>query len=220
MTPNISYSQCGEDIIVDYVLTTFGILAPVYIDIGAHHPVENNNTYHFYLKGSMGILIEPNPDLYAGIKAVRPRDISLNVGIGSNEITMEYFQMSSNTLNTFSKENAVKYLSQGEQIVSTQLIPVFKINSILDKFFINGSKPNFISIDTEGLELDILRLFDFEKYRPEVFCIETINYSKKFEEQSKNIEVIEYMNDKGYFLYSDTFINSIFVDHGKLMNRG
>ncbi len=60
----ISYSQCGEDIIVDYIFKAIGINKPSYIDIGAHDPHYLNNTYIFSKKGCKGINIEPDPYLY------------------------------------------------------------------------------------------------------------------------------------------------------------
>ena len=57
----ISYSQLGEDLIIEFVFNGIGINKINYLDIGAHHPIEINNTYLFYLKGSYGVLIEPDP---------------------------------------------------------------------------------------------------------------------------------------------------------------
>jgi glycosyltransferase involved in cell wall biosynthesis len=58
--PKISYSQCGEDIIIDFLLTWLKIKNPTYLDIGANDPVKLSNTYYFYKKGSRGVLIEPD----------------------------------------------------------------------------------------------------------------------------------------------------------------
>lgn len=56
----ISYSQCGEDLIVSFIFNRLGILNPNYIDIGAHHPYKLSNTAFFYESGSRGINIEPD----------------------------------------------------------------------------------------------------------------------------------------------------------------
>lgn len=220
MNSKISYSQCGEDMIADFVFNTLGIAHPIYIDVGAHHPIELNNTYYFYTQGSMGICIEPNPELIGGFKSVRNRDICLNIGVGSGvQKKLDYYTMSSNTLNTFSKEKAMEYVDSGQQILNTTQIDVFPINYILQNFFKNNVKPNFVSIDTEGLELAILKEFDFNSYRPEVFCVETISYSAYRSEQIKDTEISEYMKSKGYLLYADTYINSLFVDYEKWMGH-
>jgi hypothetical protein len=68
--------------------------------------------------------------------------------------------------------------------------------------------PNLVSLDTEGMDLAILESLDFQKYRPEVFCIETLTNT----EDRKMIEIVEFMLSKGYVVYADTFVNTIFVE--------
>jgi hypothetical protein len=53
----VSYSQCGEDILIDFVFKQLKIENPSYLDIGAHHPFHLNNTYYFYKNGSSGVNI-------------------------------------------------------------------------------------------------------------------------------------------------------------------
>src|SRR4051812_20379104 len=81
----VSYAQSGEDIIVDYLFTSLGIVYPSYIDIGANQPVKGNNTYLFYLKGCKGICIEPDISLIAGLKKTRPKDVILNIGVSTTK---------------------------------------------------------------------------------------------------------------------------------------
>lgn len=69
--------------------------------------------------------------------------------------------------------------------------------------------PNLISIDVEGLDLQILKTLNFEKYRPEVFCIETLQHSKNYTE-TKNQDLISFLETQDYFVYADTYINTIF----------
>jgi len=207
-----SYAQCGEDLIVDFVLENrFGISRPTYLDIGAHAPVYLSNTYLFYRKGGSGVLVEPDPLLWKQIKKSRARDICLNVGVGISSATAADFHiMDCRTLNTFSRQDAERYQSQDghriEQIMSVPLVPVVKI--IEENF---PATPNFISLDVEGLDLDILKSLDFERFRPEVMCVETLTYTRDFS-GVKLCDIVELMEGNGYFVYADTFINSIFVD--------
>jgi hypothetical protein len=68
-----------------------------------------------------------------------------------------------------------------------------------------------ISLDAEGFDLEILKSMDFNKYRPQIFCIETLTYTENGTEE-KILPIIDFMNQKGYFAYADTYINSIFID--------
>jgi FkbM family methyltransferase len=213
----ISFSQCGEDLIVEHILGALKITQPTYCDIGAHHPSKLNNTYLFYLKGSKGVCVEPDPELFPSLKKKRKRDVCLNCGVGRAKRNAEFFVMSSRTLSTFSREEAYRYQSYGNQkILKIIQVPVMPINDIIHKNY--AGCPNFVSLDVEGLELDVLNSFDFSSYRPAVFCIETVTYAEDNTER-KLSEIIDLMTGKGYLLYADTYINSIFVDSGKWNNR-
>jgi FkbM family methyltransferase len=213
-----SYSQCGEDLIVDFVFNDLKINDPTYVDIGAHHPKYLSNTHFFYTKGCHGICIEPDPYLFKKIKKQRTRDICLNLGIGINqEKSADLYIMTTRTLNTFSKSEAERYQSYGsEKIEKTIKMPLENINDIINRHC--KIKPNFISLDIEGLDFDIIKTFDFSTCKPEVFCIETITYTEnKTEEKIESI--IDFMKNKNYFVYADTYINTIFVNIDSWKNR-
>ena len=80
----ISYSQTGEDIIIDFLIGAKKIKDFTYLDIGANQPVKFNNTYKFYEKGYKGVCIEPDPHIHAALSKKRPKDICLNIGIAGN----------------------------------------------------------------------------------------------------------------------------------------
>lgn len=214
----MSYSQCGEDLIVDFILKILKINNPTYLDIGSYLPQKINNTYLFYKKGGHGVGIEPDPGLHAKHIKFRKKDISLNIGIGAEEKkSAEFYMMSSKTLNTFSKEEAMKYESCGKQKIEKKIeIPLKTANWVMEKYF--DKCPNFISIDVEGLDLAILKTFDFKKFRPEIICVETISYTENNTEK-KDYEIIDLMKKNNYMLYADTYINSIFVDLEKWKKR-
>lgn len=86
-------------------------------------------------------------------------------------------------------------------------MPLNDINGIIEKYL--QPYPNFISIDVEGLDLQIIKTLNFEKYKPEVFCVETLQYAKNNIE-TKNLELINFFQSIGYFVYADTYINTIF----------
>ena len=70
--------------------------------------------------------------------------------------------------------------------------------------------PNFISLDVEGLDLQILQSLDFEKFKPEVICVETITFGYMNNTEMKINEIADFMSTKGYSIYADTHINTIF----------
>lgn len=215
----VSYSQCGEDLIVRFIFKVLKIEKPTYIDIGAHHPEYLSNTYLLYKNGSSGVCVEPDPTLFEQIKRKRPKDICLNIGIGSTEATLaDFFVMSTKVLSTFSKKEA-DYLIEttNKKVEKVIKIPLVPIDTVIEKY-LDSKVPNFVSLDTEGYDFAILKSFDFQKFRPEVFCIETLTYTENKTEE-KETEIIEFMVAKGYFPYADTYINTIFVDKNKWLNR-
>ncbi len=202
-----SYAQGKEDVIVASLFQRLGIAQPSYLDIGAYHPTELSNTYLFYQRGGQGVCVEPDPTLAAEIIRQRPRDVCLNVGVGVDQTdTADFYVMSDRAYNTFSRVDAEKCQASGrariEQVVPTSLRT---INSIMRERF--PTTPNFVSMDVEGLDLDILKTFDFAKFRPEVFCVETLSYT----EAKKLTAIVDFMVHHGYLVYADTVNNTIFM---------
>ena len=206
----ISYSQCGEDLIVSFIFNRLGILNPNYIDIGAHHPYKLSNTAFFYESGSRGINIEPDPELFVAFTKHRKEDVNLNIGISDSNSEKDFYVISSSTLNTFSRKDAENYRKEGNYTIKeVKTIPVRTLASILNEKF-SGKFPQFLSLDAEGIDELVIRSIDFEKNYPIVICVETISFSTSGH-GIKNEKLIKYIINKGYLNYADTYINTIFV---------
>ena len=206
----ISFSQCGEDLIVKHIFNSLKIQKPSYIDIGAHDPFKLSNTALFYFHGSRGINIEPDPSLFSSFLQFRKEDINLNIGIGKKPGTYNLYLMSHSAHNTFSKKEAQRLVSQENfNIISVKKIKVKTIGAIIKKYHKNIF-PDFLSLDAEGVDEIIIKSIDFTKNYPLVICLETISYSNKGKGK-KNRSIIRYLQQKGYIAYADTNINTIFV---------
>jgi FkbM family methyltransferase len=211
------YSQFGEDLVIQYLFQQLNISKPSYLEIGANQPRYLNNTYYFYARGSRGVLIEPNPHLFKKLKAKRPGDLILNIGIGFEEVSEADFYIYSgamSALSTFSAEQAKHWAEVGmkgvgkipvEEVIRIPLVPV---NNILEAHF-NGKAPNYMSVDVEGLDLSILQSMDFNKYKPEVICVETWGYDSNQNGYKLN-DIIDFMHGNDYETYADTRVNTIF----------
>lgn len=205
-----SYSQLGEDMIINHIFVAMGIIKPSYLDIGAHDPFYISNTAFFYEKGSSGINIEPNPVLFEKIDKTRKRDINLNIGIGEGNEKLDFYVMNSPTMSTFSKEQAEKLCENPKfKIERIQKVDVKPIMSIIEEYCA-GVFPDFLSLDAEGLDFSILKTIDYSKSCPKVICVESVEYSETLFGK-KEREIIEYLENKGYYAYADTGVNSILV---------
>ncbi|WKN40722.1 FkbM family methyltransferase [Tunicatimonas pelagia] len=209
-----TYAQSGEDVIVHHLFKSLGIDYPSYIDIGAHHPFHISNTALFYDNGCRGINIEPDPAKFKLFEKYRSQDVNLNIGIGAIEEKADFYVMSVNTLNTFSKEEAYRLDRETNyKIVDKLTLEVNTVKNIVRKYC-NNIFPDFLSLDVEGLDEVILQSIDFTQSKPTVICVETITFAPK-EKQNKITSIIDFLTTQGYFIYADTYINSIFIDKDK-----
>lgn len=213
----VTYSQMGEDIIIKFIFDNV-IKSPLkfYFDFGANFPVKISNTYYFYyMSDASGVCIEANPCLAGIFAEERPRDTVLNLGLVSENMLrafpdgMDFYILDADGLSGFDKEQANRYAAEGvAKIMDVVNVPVTTINALFEKYYNNDV--DFVSLDIEGMELDILKDLDFEKYRPKVFCIETVD--NECGKIIKNNRIFDFMLSKGYEMVADTFINTIFID--------
>lgn len=208
--PKLSYSQTGEDIIVKFIFDAIGVDKPSYLDIGAHHPTYINNTAMLYKAGCRGINVEPDPILFTAFKKERPEDVNLNIGVAMKPGTLPFFVMDPPTLNTFSESEANKYVSENGFAIRKKLhLDVDTIQKIVAKYH-DGKFPDFLSVDVEGLDYELIQSIEYKKNFPKVICVETITYSDKGK-GIKQREIINYLESQGYLVFADTYINTIFV---------
>lgn len=213
-----SYAQQGEDLIIKFIFNTLGITKPSYIDIGAHDPFYLSNTAILYSTGSRGINIEPNPNLISKFKVFRKRDTNLNIGISDHEGILDFFIMSEPTMSTFSSSEAYRIDQETRiKIKEIKKVPILSLDKVLEKHF-NNNFPDLLSLDVEGIEEIILESIDFTKWAPKVICLETLTYSENGKEIKKH-DLINYVLSKGYFVYADTYVNTIFVQNDTWASR-
>ena len=213
-----SYSQAGEDKIIEFILSYLGEknIGLSYLDIGCNDYKNLSNSYALYKKGVRGVLIDANPIYIDEIKMYRPEDIVLNCGIGAkNSEKMKFYILNTPGLDSFDLESIKEAQRQTPwiEIVDEIEVPVYTLDEIYEKYF--ASVPTIVSLDVEGLEMDILKSTNFEKYRPYIFIIETIEYREKISVTNKRNDIIDFMQKNDYAEYAFTGVNSIFIDKRK-----
>jgi len=166
------YAQAGEDAIVSNI---FSYVLPTrkgyYVDVGAFHPYQHSNTYLLYRAGWRGINIDPRPGSKALFDKHRPKDINVEGGVASEAGSMTYYVLGEDsTMNSFSKEN-IERLGMLDQIKQTVTVPVYSLDSILAKHP-EIRRIDYLNIDAEGFELEILRSLNLSSTRPRVISLE------------------------------------------------
>jgi FkbM family methyltransferase len=202
-----SYSQEGEDMVLNRIFE--GQEKGFYIDIGAHHPKRFSNTYYFYKKGWRGINIDAMPGSMKSFNKVRPKDMNLEVGISSKEGILEYYIYNEPALNTFNGNLYKDLVDKGTyKLLGTKKVEVKTLKSLLDTHNINN-KIDFISIDAEGYDFEVLRSNDWNKYRPTFILVECLLFDL---DNLQKDDIYKYMSDEGYSFICKTVNTCIFKD--------
>ncbi len=215
--PN-SFSQAGEDSIINFLINDKKLKKFSYLEIGTNNPINHNNTYLFYTKGYNGVCVEADISFIENIKKNRPKDKVLNVGVSfSSAPIADFYIFNEPSLNTFDKLEAEYRQSQGTyKIVKVEKVALKTLENIIVENF--ETYPDYLSIDVEGLDLDILKSINFNKYPIPIICAETCTYSENHI-RPKNNDIQDYMISKDYFVYADTYINTIFVNKSWFYNN-
>lgn len=212
----LSFSQSGEDNIIKYIFSTLGIDIKncTYLDLGANHAVHLSNTYSFYTKGARGVLLEANPELAKELSEQRPDDIVINKCLSekSNE-KLDFYIMNGDGLSSADFEAVQGFIKENPDLKIERTVSVdsITINEITEKYFPEKA-PDILNVDIEGMELTVLKMTDFEKFRPLVVICEMIEYKNGLTVGQKNQEIIDFMHGNDYEEFAFTGINSIFID--------
>ena len=198
------YSQGGEDAIV---MKTFLYLLDIkkgfYLDIGAFHPYKHSNTYLLYKAGWSGINIDPRPGFKALFDKHKPRDINIEAGIGEKNSAMTYYIVGKDsTMNTFSRTNLERLNLLG-QVQSTIDVMVYKLSFLLESYPA-VKEIDYLNIDAEGFELQVLSGLDFTIHPPKVISIEqndVLTFSDVL-----NSEVNGFLASKSYVAYAKNIL--------------
>ena len=177
----------------------------VCIDIGAGVGTERSNTYYFEKNYWRCLCIEPNPSLYSHMRMYRR--LAMNIACSSyDKKDVPFYIYDINEGN----QEAISSLVVDQRLVDSHKeminrveeirVEVKKLDTILSR--INLEKIDFLSIDTEGTELEVLKGLDISRWRPKLFVLENNFNESKFS---------EYLENFGYVFSKRIGVNDFFV---------
>ena len=195
--PKKSYSIFGEDLFIQNYFKNKP--KGFYVDVGCYHPLQGNNTHLLYKKGWSGINFDINHYSIKLFNFLRKRDLNIHSGISrkKSKLTM-YYRKEINMLNTLDEKIAKVHFRNGYKKKNIQ---VNTLNLFLSKKLKKLNKIDFINIDVEGYELDVLKSLNFTTYKPQLICIEIHNIKKMYDTNYKYLEsndVYNYLINKKY----------------------
>ena len=177
----ISYSFNAVDLIIDYIFKDK--INGFYIDIGAQHPIANNNTYLLFKRGWTGINIDLDLKNIELFNISRPNDINLNNAISSSTSKKKlFFYHDKSPINTL-VEDVSNF--QNATVKEIKTVKTITLNKVLENLCFD-KEIDYMNIDVEGHELDVLKGFDLIRYKPNVISVEYLDLKMKYLEFKNN----------------------------------
>jgi FkbM family methyltransferase len=139
----------------------------------------------------------------------RPRDINLESGIGKRVGTAKFYVFNEPALNTFDEDLAKARSNDAWRVTQTLDVPIAPLSEILNEHLPTGRTIDFLTVDVEGFDLDVLQSNDWNQYRPSVVLVETLGRSV---DDLALDPVTGYLRSLGYVPYSKTVNTTFFVD--------
>ena len=195
--PRLAYSHWGVDLIITKLLNSRN--KGIYIDVGCHHPFLNNHTYLLYKSGWEGINIDVDYNSIDMFNFFRKSDVNIQTAVTDHKGEVDlFFYHNRAAKNTISKEF-------GSDAKEQKRINSDTLNNIIENSKFKNSKIDFVSIDVEGNEMNVLSGFNLKKYKPKLILLEFILPNKKeFYEKDineiANSEVYKFLNKNEYKL--------------------
>lgn len=210
-----SYSQVGEDLQIAFMLGDARNAR--YIDVGCLWPVEHSNSYYFYERGGQGLCIDPNPDVVESWAQERPRDVFFSAGVSDRADTLTYVRHGNPVFNTFSPERAAQVQRRangrpGRAVVGRDEVRVLTLDAIVaETGFAEAcdGRLDFLSIDVEGLEDQVLAGYSFA-LRPRVVVCEHVRAGGRAAVETT--PVFARLSELGYVIGAFTGHDVFFVD--------
>ena len=201
--PSIHYGEFGEDILINRILKNIKIGR--YVDVGCYHPFKGSLTVQLYKRGWRGINIDLSKSSIDLFNLVRKKDINLNIAVSDFNGQTNYFENS-----PINQQNSLIKSNDSQKMIKTDCK---NLNFILgeNKF----EKFEYLNIDVEGNENNVIKGIDFSKYRPILITVENNNLHIKDYIQS---EVYKILTGNNFTFIGKIGVTNFFLDNENAKN--
>ena len=194
--PNSHYAEFAEDVMVNRILKK--IKKGFYVDVGAYHPYKGSLTYNLYNRNWNGMNLDISKSSIDLFNIARPTDLNINWAV--SELNGETYYYENSPIN---QQNSLIPQNDNQKKIKIQS---YKLSEILKIQNINSV--DYINIDTEGNELEVLMGIDFSKINPTLFTIEDNSFDLNNEIKKKKII---FLKEKNYELINIIGVTMFFV---------
>ncbi len=191
-----SFSQLGEDGILQAIVKLCPNIPKNYVDVGANHPAKFSNSFLFYIRGLRGVTIEPNPALVELHRVLRPEDTQVCAAVSDNSRDVDFLFANTDEISAIVGSEKRTSLPDGRIVrMRTETL-----KEILDRVWPQPFEIGFLMVDCEGHDLFVLRSHDWERRQPWVVVVEDVTG-----------ETSDFLKSKGYFLVATCEISHIYA---------
>jgi FkbM family methyltransferase len=196
-----SYSHANEDILLDFFIGKKS--KGVYVDIGANDPISGNNTYRFYKRGWRGINVDPNLTSITRLNQLRPDDINIKVAVSDFKGTGDLQTLGVDTSISSLNKNFISSMSELTDTAPTSNeVTVTTLDELLSEN-LTENEIDFLSVDAEGNDLQVLKGNNWEKFRPNFVLVEANKGAS---------EIVSFMESQNYLYLLSNGVNAFFID--------
>ena len=201
----LSFSQFGEDRLID-VFFHNKVTPGIYVDVGAHHPERFSNTFLLHRKGWHGINIDGDPGNIELFTSARPNDINITAFLAERNKRVTFSKFSDTAVNTISDVTAIHY-EKFWSVISRTEVETTTLASVLDDNLSENDEIDLLSIDVEGVDLQVLSGNDWSRYRPHLAVVEAEGLDIS---RAHDNEIVAFMTSKGYRLSGFIHVTAFF----------
>lgn len=198
------FSEFAEDVLVFRYLQKFK--KGIYIDVGCYHPYKGSLTFKLFRRGWRGFnfdLSKVSIDLF---RISRPKDFNMCCAISDKDKKIKFFENSK-----INQQNTI--LTKGKESKKIKEINSYKLNTILKKYKI--IKFDYLNIDVEGAEFQVLKGLDLRKYKPKLITLEINNFLDALNNKKK---INKYLFENNYFLFNRVGVTNFYF-HKTFMKK-
>ena len=173
-----------------------------YVDVGCYHPIHRNNTYLLHKQDWNGINIDTSEFSIDLFNYMRPKDLNYHCAISNkSEVIKLFYQKDLSQLSTIERDQA-EAVFQGN--IKEKKIQAFTLDEVLNRNKYKDTKIDFLDIDVEGADLKVLEGLSFDKFKPELVCVEI--HAKEI----KQSDIYKFLAVKNYKLIWSGVFSHIF----------